>query len=64
MKYLEKEHNWNIYVKGIGMDAYLLASSCGQLEVMKYLEKEHKSSNGQLEVMKYLEKEHNWDITF
>ena len=46
MKYLEKEHNWDIHVKNEdGDDAYLLASQ-----------------NGQLEIMKYLEEEHNWDI--
>jgi ankyrin repeat protein len=42
MKYLEKEHNWNIHVKNIyGSDAYLIASYYGKLEIMKYLEKEH-----------------------
>ena len=42
MKYLEKEHKWNIHVKDkYGNDAYLLASYFGHLEIMKYLEKEH-----------------------
>jgi GTP-binding nuclear protein Ran len=42
MKYLEKEHNWDIYVKNNdGFDAYLLASRHSHLEIMKYLEKEH-----------------------
>ena len=46
MKYLEKEHNWDIHVKNKnGYNAYLLASL-----------------NGHLEIMKYLENEHNWDI--
>jgi ankyrin repeat protein len=46
MKYLEKEHNWNIHVKTIyGNDVYLLASR-----------------NGHLEIMKYLENVHNWDV--
>jgi hypothetical protein len=47
MKYLEKEHNWDITVKNnIGNDAYLNAAS-----------------NGQLKIMKYLEEEYNWDIS-
>ena len=42
MKYLEKEHNWDIHVKNkYGNDAYLLASCYNCLEIMKYLEKEH-----------------------
>ena len=42
MKYLEKEHNWDIHVKNnYGTNAYLKASSRGHLEIMKYLEKEH-----------------------
>ena len=42
MKYLEKEHNWDIHVKNNkGDDAYLYASSFGYLEIMKYLENEH-----------------------
>jgi len=46
MKYLEKEHNWDINVKNnFGNNAYLLASF-----------------NGHLKIMKYLENEHNWDI--
>jgi len=42
MKYLEKEHNWDIHVKNnYGDDAYLCASCYGCLKIMKYLEKEH-----------------------
>ena len=42
MKYLEKEHNWDIHVKNDGGQvAYLLASVYGRLEIMKYLEKEY-----------------------
>ena len=42
MKYLEKEHNWDVHVKNNGGDdAYLFASFSGHLEIMKYLEKEH-----------------------
>jgi len=49
-------------------DSYLIASKGGNLEVMKYLEKEHnwsthvKNIYGCLEIMKYLEKEHNWPL--
>ena len=38
MKYLEKEHNWDIHVKDdFGNDAYLYASQCGNLEIMVYI---------------------------
>ena len=54
MKYLEKEHNWDVHVKNNdGNDAYLLASLIGHLEIMKYLENEHnwdvhvKNNNGE-----------------
>jgi ankyrin repeat protein len=46
MKYLEKEHNWDIHVKNnyYGYNAYLIAIAYGNLEIIKYLEKEHNFS--------------------
>jgi ankyrin repeat protein len=42
MKYLEKEHNWDIYITdNYGNNAYLLASFYDKIEIMKYLETEH-----------------------
>lgn len=48
MKYLEKKHNWDIYVQNIHEnDAYLIASKNYRLHIMKYLDNEH-NWNGKL----------------
>ena len=68
MKYLEKEHNWDIYSENDnGNDAYLLASKFGQLEIMKYLEKEHNwdiliKNNYGSDALKFAKNNNNQDI--
>jgi sulfur relay (sulfurtransferase) DsrC/TusE family protein len=73
MKYLEKEHNWDIEYE----NPYLIAYEIGQVETMRYFEKE-KNWNVRdcskvdfyllaiekcdLDRMKYLENEYNWDL--
>jgi ankyrin repeat protein len=40
MKYLEKEHNWDIHIKNnYGHDAYYFAKSFKHNEIIKHLDK-------------------------
>ena len=62
MKYLKKEHNWNIHVKNkilvivMGILKYLLACCNGHLEIMKYLEKKNLNLTNQRNTKKFLKK--------